>query len=473
MNKVLFVVLSVFFASFLFYEVRDPDLWWHITIGNWIAVNKSIPITDIWNMNSEGVFRAYSWLFEVIVYYFDLFFSNQGLFVLHCSLAIVLSISYAYILSKLSLNYTLGLILSFCLLIGCASHFALRPQSISWLCFIWIIYGSIFYKKTKNNKYLYLIFLFSVLWVNTNLTLIFIFPVIACLLFFNKKDLLKIFSVILIASFCTPYFGGEWITVFNKYTHPFGYELISEFKAANILATPVQIMIVLLVFSIMLFYKKFTTKRLPLICLTGCYLILGLIKIKFLPFGIILLGVLIALVWNDYENVDDEIKQAVLKLEKLVLKIPIQGASFILIVIVVLRFYSNFLNPIVEEYYPYKAVEYFKKNSLKFPIGHSFGMGGFIMKEFKNKDGSINNKVIIDGRTNVNSKKTWKEFRNTKYFNKEWEDFFIENKVQTIIWNRNEPLYVITKLSKNWCHIYEDQYKENKGFFIAIKGECN
>src|SRR4051812_42424554 len=49
--------------------VTDPDLWWHLRAGQWIAEHGHVPVTDPFSApGADRPWVAYSWLFEVVVY---------------------------------------------------------------------------------------------------------------------------------------------------------------------------------------------------------------------------------------------------------------------------------------------------------------------------------------------------------------------------------------------------------------------
>jgi hypothetical protein len=60
--------------------VNDPDIWWHLRVGEWIAVNRSVPYQDYFSAYGAGkTWLAYSWLFEVLVYAVHAGFGLSGI----------------------------------------------------------------------------------------------------------------------------------------------------------------------------------------------------------------------------------------------------------------------------------------------------------------------------------------------------------------------------------------------------------
>ncbi len=58
-------------ATFLALGYENPDLWWHLATGEWIAKHHSFPWTDPFSAYGMGKpWLAYSWLFEVPLHWF-------------------------------------------------------------------------------------------------------------------------------------------------------------------------------------------------------------------------------------------------------------------------------------------------------------------------------------------------------------------------------------------------------------------
>src|SRR5947209_10563424 len=49
--------------------VFDPDIWWHLRVGQWVVEHGSVPGHDPFSLpGHDRPWVAYSWLFEVVVY---------------------------------------------------------------------------------------------------------------------------------------------------------------------------------------------------------------------------------------------------------------------------------------------------------------------------------------------------------------------------------------------------------------------
>src|SRR5262245_27352265 len=68
--------------------VMDPDIWWHLRTGEWVAQHQQVPATDPFTIYGSGKpWVAYSWLFEVLVYGLHRWLGLVGIIVYRIALA--------------------------------------------------------------------------------------------------------------------------------------------------------------------------------------------------------------------------------------------------------------------------------------------------------------------------------------------------------------------------------------------------
>ena len=70
LRRLVIVVLVYCIPTFLaMVPIVDPDIWWHLRTGQWIADHAQVPATDSFSAYGSGKpWVAYSWLFEILVY---------------------------------------------------------------------------------------------------------------------------------------------------------------------------------------------------------------------------------------------------------------------------------------------------------------------------------------------------------------------------------------------------------------------
>ena len=242
----------------------DPDLWWHITAGRWMIANVDVPTVDLWTMFGRGrPWLAYSWSNEILFAGVDLLWGVKGLLVLKIVVAISLAFSLCYCLSKVASNWFVGSLLGVYATVACYWHFTLRPQSLVWIVFAWLLYAVSRSRLDGSGSTMgiRLVLLMS-LWANSHLSSILGIVAVAGWLCPATaqawaKERVKMPLYVTAAAFAgtlvTPYFGAEWLTFFSKTSHPFLFASVIEFGPANILQySTVFLLLILLLFQIQL-----------------------------------------------------------------------------------------------------------------------------------------------------------------------------------------------------------------------------
>ena len=129
MQKLLWFLLVLLAAANICAPIGDPDLWWHITVGDWILKHNRVPMTDHWNMFSAGApWRAYSWSSEIVYAAVDAQFGIFGLLVLKLALALMLCSAICFMCTRLAHDPIFGLAFGLIASTICYAHFGLRPQ---------------------------------------------------------------------------------------------------------------------------------------------------------------------------------------------------------------------------------------------------------------------------------------------------------------------------------------------------------
>jgi hypothetical protein len=71
--------------------VCDPDLWWHLRVGEWVVQHRAVPGTDPFSAYGQGkAWVAYSWLYEVLLYGLYSAFGLAGVVVYRTALSLAI-----------------------------------------------------------------------------------------------------------------------------------------------------------------------------------------------------------------------------------------------------------------------------------------------------------------------------------------------------------------------------------------------
>ncbi len=72
--------------------VCDPDVWWHLRVGQWVVEHQDVPATDPFSAYGQGrPWVAYSWLYEVLLYGLYSAFGLTGVVVYRAVMALAIT----------------------------------------------------------------------------------------------------------------------------------------------------------------------------------------------------------------------------------------------------------------------------------------------------------------------------------------------------------------------------------------------
>lgn len=194
----LIFLLPIFF--FLIKAINpDSDSFFLAATGRFIFENKLVPTTNpfVIHENFEAIFQQ--WIPALINYFLLENFGPAGMFVYSCIMFVVtLFIFYKYI-SLFTTSFKLKTFIMFFTAFITRIVATTRPTSLTLPIFIILLYVLEKYKRTKKNKYLFIIPFLSLLEINIHCALWPILFVFICIYFlpeklpenFNKKTLLN------------------------------------------------------------------------------------------------------------------------------------------------------------------------------------------------------------------------------------------------------------------------------------------
>lgn len=477
MRLVLWFSVILAFATYICGPILDPDLWWHITVGRWIVANGTVPMVDHWNLFGAGIpWRAYSWSNEVVVALVDGMFGDRGLIVTKLLLAVFIAATFGWVFSKTSQDWFFGGLLGLYATIACFNHFTLRPQSLVWALFALLLCQvDRVAREGVSRRALVSIFLIMAVWANTHLTTF--LGVIAAAGWLlgvrSKRDTVAVCLAAFLGTLITPYFGGEWLTFLAKTDHPFSHGSIAEFQPAHILQYSTGF--VLLLFLILALFLHMRPRIIDPVRLivAGVFLLGGLAVTKFLPFAVIEMCMLLAVLWREClsrESAFGNLGAGIERLRAFVYRFPARELAFVFVCMAVVNVMKVWRYPVSYEITPAMAMDYIIDKKLPKPLLNDFGKGGYVMYRLSDLNGVLLDKVPIDGRTNVNSPEIWFAYMDALKGTPNWRRYLELVTPQTILWKRESPFGSLLLASGEWCDVFSSG-DETRGYQVLVTRE--
>jgi hypothetical protein len=165
-------MLAIALVGRVFYEARtffvDPDLWWHIKVGQDILATHHWPTVDPYSFTVAGQpWIAYEWLGDVLLAWVAKTGGLLGLEILLFALASITMLAlYAYATMK-SGNSKAGFVVAGLMCSLAFASFSLRPQMLGYLFLILVLIILEKFRQGKNKALWFLPPIF-LLWVNTH-----------------------------------------------------------------------------------------------------------------------------------------------------------------------------------------------------------------------------------------------------------------------------------------------------------------
>ncbi|MCX5712491.1 MAG: hypothetical protein NTY47_05410 [Candidatus Omnitrophica bacterium] len=189
-------------------ELSDPDIWLHLKTGKFILTNTAIPHTDPFSAvlaNKEWI--DHSWLLQVSYSLIFDNFSSDGLLIFS---GIVLCAAFLFLFLSAYKNKQQIILLTglfYLAVLASLIRFNIRPENLSVLFFAIFIFGL---SRLKKSKWLYILALIQLLWVNCHGFFI-LGPALLGISLIGEKDkqafknLRNIFLLTLVCCLANPY----------------------------------------------------------------------------------------------------------------------------------------------------------------------------------------------------------------------------------------------------------------------------
>ncbi len=166
-TALLAAVAGVMTAAIVFTKgIRDPDYFWHLTVGRLIATSGSVPSTDPFSFTWSGQpWTAHEWLSELVLYQLTDVGGATASLIVFAAVAGAVPVILAWSLRRLGARpLAVGLVVALTVWVM-APYVTVRPQAVSWLMIALLIAGLVSLRAERPWQVLVLGPFFA-LWAN-------------------------------------------------------------------------------------------------------------------------------------------------------------------------------------------------------------------------------------------------------------------------------------------------------------------
>lgn len=154
--------------------VRDPDIWWHLKVGDWIVEHHAVPYAGIFSRTAgTHPWVAYSWGYEVLLSRAYAWFGLVGFGMFGILLTVAVAFVLFWMLHRLSgrfwVAWTLALVGSFAFLFSLMP----RPVFVTMMLFTIVLTLLLEAQRSGKIKLLWWLPLLFVLWANIHIQFVY------------------------------------------------------------------------------------------------------------------------------------------------------------------------------------------------------------------------------------------------------------------------------------------------------------
>ena len=481
---------AIFLIIFLFLVINgkgllaDADTGWHIGIGRYILETWSIPKTGIYSYTAANMpWMAHEWLTELIfAWIHDAAGLNGIVFTTALIIAITHYLFFKFLVSR-GVDTVLSLILTIFVITVTSVHWLARPHILSMLItLVW--YMALQAYRVEGKRYLYLLPLIMVLWVNLHggfmagLLLIAVYWLGSVLDFLipkdsedkekGKKDILlygKVGFLSICASLLNPHGYKTLLFPFQIMGQKLNVDRISEWLSPNFHEVlPYEYMLLTLV--VILGFSKFKLSFIE----AGLVILwthLSLHSVRYGPlFAIIVIPIMAIRLEGLMKDGREAGNRLLSRIYDFSERIGMTSGSVkghaipIIAVILAAAVTVNsgriFGMPLLDYRFdkkklPVDAVEFAEKNGIKGRIFNTYHFGGYLIYRGFPKEG-----VFVDGRADMYNE-FLKNYYNVVDIKQEWKDVLKKFDIDWMLITANSSLSVLLLETDEWRLTYADK----------------
>jgi hypothetical protein len=466
----LFIIFSIILLL-TFSPISDPDFWWHIRTGQWIAENHSIPRADPFSYSANNhPWIAHEWLSDLFI--FSVY--KLGSFRLLTLIFSLITLA-AFVLTYLRcLQKSRPIIAGILLLLGASASipfWGIRPQMISLLFSAVFLFLLDRYQEKKRLRYLIPIPILTLIWVNMHGGFLLGLGILGIYILGNLIDLAihkvkdkapvekaqrtliysccAVFIISLLATLANPNGIQILIYPFQTLTDASMQQFIVEWVSPDfhqVYMLPFALILLLLIVCGLSGSKRISTIK---IILAVVFCFGALRSVRHIPLFVIVIIPLLA------EQISSLLNTGIPSYKEgwfYRWKIP-WVVCFLLTAVMVLTFIkvTNHQTEVEKQEFPKAATEWILQNNIEGNIFSPYTWGGYLIWKLY-----PNNLVYIDGRMDVYDDSIVNNYKEIYYTGDDWLQLLDQSSTQWVLVETDSKLASSLKSEKSWKIKYID-----------------
>jgi hypothetical protein len=447
--------------------VCDPDLWWHLRVGQWVVDHRAVPATDPFSAYGEGrPWVAYSWLYEVLLYGLYTLFGIVGVVVYRT--AMVLAIAAA--VHRLVLRRGPPALLSAGLAAACLLPVAMLFSERPWL--FTILFGTLTLhvvfdlREGRRSKLPWLLPALFVVWANVHIQFVYGLALLVLASFaplidrfwrvgdeatsaaFGSRRWRKVTVLVVVCSLCTlfnPYHLKLYGVVLEYSSQPGPFRFVNELKSPEFREASDWAMLGLAGMAAFALGRRQRLTSFDVLLLAGCAVLSFRSRRDLWLVALATAGILSAGPFNPAPAGSPQ-------------RWTLRATAGFAVVLAVLAYciaLARDLSPsrlerTVAGVFPVDAACFVAEHGYPGPLYNDFNWGGYLIWALPQLP------VAIDGRTNLHGDERLMRFGATWAGGREWHDDPDLVAAEIIIADSQTPLASLLGRDERFALVYED-----------------
>lgn len=375
--------------------LHDPDLWWRLRTGEWIARHFNVPRSDPFSAYGEGrAWVAHSWGFDLALYSVYSWIGLGGVAVVVCLIWTAVASTVLAFARSLRTTPLTAAVASFLMLVALQSFVSPRPWLISILCLT--IELALFFWAARYDHWdrLWILPILFTVWANLHVEFILGLAALTILVSSHGRSERRLFGLLaacVLAPLLNPYGAGIYGAAIDYLWQTDLSAMITELGPPSALDPTTWVIAGMATWAASRCYRRRGASSAPLLLLAvGALLFLHARRDAW--FLVVVSGIVICdrtwpgYVWSSVRPLQQLQRQHVaLATAALVLLGGVRAS----------RLAENRLKDELAREYPVQAVEYVRQMGYAGPLLNTFNWGGYLMWHLPQVP------VSIDGRTSI------------------------------------------------------------------------
>ncbi len=446
--------------------VLDPDIWWHLSVGDWIVHNHSFPHDGIFSRTAANhPWMAYSWGYEVLLARAYDWFSFMGIGIFGTLLTIGVALAIFRMLYKISGRFWASWALSIVVFAAFLFNIAPRPLFFSVILFSFLLTLIFEAQRTGRIQPLYWLPLIFLLWANIHIQFVYGLAVVGTFAGMNLLQRIAIrfrrypsFLETTTVPAAAP-FGVLAACILATCIGPYSYHLYEEvllISRANVMYRIIR--------ELQALNFLYFNQYLELLLAVGAYFAIGWRK-KIDPFQLALLlfaSVFAFRTWRDawflcviaaavianFPRAESESEEPI----RASGWAAVAAASAVLLALSVSStdFRERGLDRAITGEYPVDAVNFLRRNPVGGPLYNSFDWGGFLIFYMPQYP------VSIDGRTDLYGNAMNEQYYSTQEAEPSYVNDAVLNESGLVLVKKKFPIATQLLTDRRFRLIYQD-----------------